>query len=128
VTDISADHTTLNPNIDKVPSIKSGGSALHTAAVTGDVKAVQEHLSNSTALTVVNEEKADGMTPLITASMMGHTEVVKVLLDENADVEATGTNGATALMIAASMGHLEVMQALLNYGAHVDAGALGWHA
>jgi hypothetical protein len=104
-----------------VPSLKSGGSALHTAAASGNVEAVKAQLSSSTAITLVNEEKKDGMTPLITASMMGHGAVVDVLLDEGADVEAVGSNGASALMIAASMGHTDVMKKLLDAGANANA-------
>jgi ankyrin repeat protein len=104
-----------------VPSIKSGGSAIHTAAASGDVEALKENLEKGTALIAVNEQKKDGMTPLITASMMGHANVVAYLIEEGADVEAVGTNGATALMIASMMGHTNVMELLLEAGAIVDS-------
>lgn len=65
---------------------------------------------------LIDPLKADGTTPLITATMMGHVEVVKLLLGEGAETEKVGINGATALHIAASMGHVEV-----GAGAQVDS-------
>ncbi|KAA0145922.1 hypothetical protein FNF28_07768 [Cafeteria roenbergensis] len=67
-----------------------------------------------------------------------HVEVVQLLLDRGADVEATGVGGETALMQAAEWGnadiygvvalmqataddHVEVVQLLLDRGADVEA-------
>ncbi|KAJ1475513.1 ankyrin repeat protein, partial [Baffinella frigidus] len=58
-----------------------------------------------------------GATPLHTASENGREEVVKVLLDAGADVEAKTTVGATPLYVAASNGHAGVVRILLNAGA-----------
>ena len=51
----------------------------------------------------------------------GHTDVVKALLDANAQVDAQGPDGRTALMVAAENGHTGVVKALLDANAPVDA-------
>ena len=51
-----------------------------------------------------------------------HAEVVKLLLDNNAEVNASRhTDGATALHIAAQKGHAEVVKLLLDNNANVNA-------
>lgn len=50
-------------------------------------------------------------------------EVVKYLLSEGADIEATFKTGFTSLYIAAQKGHLEVVKTLVEYGANIDAAA-----
>ena len=51
--------------------------------------------------------------PLVAAAMMGHADVVELLLKEGHKPDSVGANGASPLMIAASLGHLDVMVALL---------------
>lgn len=55
------------------------------------------------------------------AAEKGHTEIVKLLLEKNADVNATSSNGGlTALMYAAQKGHIEIVKLLLNKGADTN--------
>ena len=61
------------------------------------------------------------MSLQVAAAMMGHADIVGLLLREGHDSEVTGANGATSLMVAASMGHLLVMDVLIQHGAQVDA-------
>ena len=51
---------------------------------------------------------------------LGHAEVVRVLLEANANVEDHNENGHTPLMEAASAGHVEVAKILLEYGAGIN--------
>src|SRR6218665_345840 len=59
-------------------------------------------------------------TPLIEASQEGHSDIVKLLLDAGAHVNAVNINKQTPLLVAADSGHLDVVQILLSHGALVD--------
>ena len=54
------------------------------------------------------------------AAQFGHTEVMKMLLEKNVDVNNANSRGETALLLAASGGHMEAMKLLLEMGADVD--------
>ena len=63
----------------------------------------------------------NGATALMVAAQAGHAEVVKVLLENGADVNATDGEGSTGLMYAAKHGHLATAKLLLERGADVNA-------
>jgi hypothetical protein len=56
-------------------------------------------------------------TPLIKAAANGHLDVVKLLVERNADIDAQCGTGATALIEACTNGHVEVVELLLEKGA-----------
>ena len=58
-----------------------------------------------------------GWTPLHYAATGGHTEVVQLLLDNHAYVDAASPNGSTPLMMAAMYGSPAAVQLLLHAGA-----------
>jgi serine/threonine protein kinase/ankyrin repeat protein/formylglycine-generating enzyme required for sulfatase activity len=60
-------------------------------------------------------------TPLMFASSQGDVEMVKFLIDRQADVKATNASGQTALHFAAQHGHRSVVELLLNANADVNA-------
>ncbi len=59
-------------------------------------------------------------TALFFASFAGHTQVLALLLENGADVEARNNRGRTALTGASFRGHTEVVKLLLNKGADVN--------
>lgn len=62
-------------------------------------------------------EDGDGRTGLMLAAFNGHTEIVKMLLDQDVPVNKTDLSGRTALMYA-STGHFpETVETLLTGGA-----------
>lgn len=59
-------------------------------------------------------------TPLIFASEEGHTQMVKLLLDHHADVNAQDDQKKTALMVATTKGHTKIVKLLLDHDANVN--------
>ena len=63
-----------------------------------------------------------GWIPLHEACNHGHTDVVSVLLDGNANIDDPGgphCNGITPLIDAANNGHVDVVRLLIEKGANV---------
>jgi len=56
-----------------------------TAVKGGDIATVKEHLASGTD---VNEVNRNGLTPLFEAASAGHKEIVELLIDKGADVNA----------------------------------------
>lgn len=56
-------------------------------------------------------------TPLMEAAQEGHLDLVKYLLDAQADVHAQTQTGDTALTYACENGHTDVADLLLQFGA-----------
>ncbi|KAJ6024612.1 hypothetical protein N7540_005409 [Penicillium herquei] len=71
---------------------------------------------NGTNTTQNNTDK----TPLMWASMRGHTETCRVLLGHGADPNFEERDGETSLIWAAANGHKEVVQLLLSNGAAIN--------
>jgi ankyrin repeat protein len=65
-------------------------------------------------------------TPLIAASQSGHLEVVKFLLESQADTEIKDfSDGETALHKAAGNGYIDVVRLLCAYSADIEAQSYG---
>jgi len=58
-----------------------------------------------------------GWTPLHYAATGGHVEIILMLLDENAYIDAESPNKSTPLMMAAMYGSTAAVRALLDAGA-----------
>ena len=63
-----------------------------------------------------------GDRSLHNAVWTGNIELVKMLLEKKADVNARKTDGATPLFLAAIRGHTEIVKLLLDYKADVNRG------
>ena len=53
------------------------------------------------------------------ASQNGHVDVVRVLLEQGADINKAKNNGATPLLIASQNGHVDVVRVLVEQGADI---------
>ncbi|CAO1946508.1 unnamed protein product [Urochloa humidicola] len=93
---------------------RSGYDALHVAAREGRHAVVQEMLLHDRML--AKTFGPGNTTPLISAAMRGHIEVVELLLEQDdlGLVEMARDNGKNALHFAARQGHIEIVKALLE--------------
>jgi len=89
------------------------------AAGDGNIEAVKQHLANGTD---VNAENGPvGRTPLHEAALRGRKEVVELVIDKDADVNAKNWEGGTPLHYAALTGRKEIAELLIAAGADVNA-------
>jgi ankyrin repeat protein len=143
------------PNFALVLSLAFGSSLLdatplHDAARVGDVAQAGAIIMDDPSS--LNVKDLYGFTPLSIAAQEGHVEVVSLLVDKGAAIEAKANYrgapastaafysnpatmkvlavkgmvepvGATPLYIAAKEGHLAVVKLLLEKGASIDAKA-----
>jgi len=63
----------------------------------------------------------NGRTALMYASCLGHFQIVKLLLNNGANLHAVSKEGRTALDYASAFGHVEIVILLLNEGANINA-------
>ncbi len=89
---------------------------LHTAAMTGNIEMVKQHINNGTNLN--EKEPMGGSTPLITATVFGKTEIAKLLIEAGADLNIQNNDGSTALHSAAFFCRTEIVKLLLKYDAN----------
>ena len=101
----------------------NGYTPIHRAIYNNDLATVNELLKN-TNLNInskldiavnINGWYLGGATPLILASYLGYTNIVKTLLDNNADIKARDDiDGSMAIHMAAANGNNEVIEILLS--------------
>lgn len=65
--------------------------------------------------------KVDAKSALLTASDEGHKEVVQILLEQSANVNAESELCGNVLSVASAKGHKTVVQLLLGKGVNVNA-------
>ena len=69
---------------------------------------------------LVKDENENSDTPLHLACLQGHTDVVKVLLEAGAEVEARNSSLWTPLDCASAKGHVFCVHELLDYDSPLD--------
>jgi uncharacterized protein len=89
-------------------------NAMMLAALNGDINIVQQLIDKDA------EVNKKGWTPLHYAAANGHDDIVKLLLDHSAYVDAGSPNGTTPLMMAARGGHVSTVKLLLDNGADLN--------
>ena len=101
-------------NSKDIPSTQN----LSEAVFTGDLAAVKQALTDGADPSAMDPQS--GSTMLATAALMGHTEIVKLLLEHGADVNTKSRDGGTALHAAAFLGRIETVKFLLEKGADAN--------
>ncbi|NIA15494.1 MAG: hypothetical protein GWP08_15630 [Nitrospiraceae bacterium] len=96
------------------------GNAYSKAITEGDVEKVRELLDKNPLL--VNGRVVGG-PPLFLAANVGEAEVVALLLERGAEIEAPSQDSRkmTPLQVAASRGHVDILALLIAKGANASA-------
>eukprot|EP00752_Nemacystus_decipiens_P012774 g11313.t1 len=94
-------------------------NSLHCAAFQGSAEHTKAVLSRG--VLSVDETTPDGMTPLMFASLKGHSHVLRILLNKRANVAVVDNAGYSALHMASQGGHQAVTKLLVNAGAPLEA-------
>jgi ankyrin repeat protein len=127
-----------------LPPVVAAGGPLHDAARDGDLDKINEQIAEGAD---VNEKDSAGNTPLALATYYGHTEVVKTLCENGAnltvelmlmaardgrisiaeffiskgvDVNWANQGKFTPLYMATLNGHKEIVELLIDKGADVN--------
>ncbi len=98
---------------------------LLTAARDGNLQTLQSLLSERQGVDV-NSTNSDGITALMIASELGHTEFVRTLLAvPTINANAVCISNTNALYEAAFEGHAEIVQMLLAAGIQANVQSVG---
>lgn len=97
--------------IDPDATNAAGETALMLTAIAGDLEASRALLARGAAV------QKPGWAPIHYAASGPSTELVRVLLDRGAPVDAESANGTTALMLAARHAPQATVELLLSRGA-----------
>lgn len=110
----------LDHGADVSTKTESGVSPLWTASFRGDLDLVSLLVSKEETLNIL-DHPAYTYTPLNIALSQGHLEIVKVLLNNNADVQTMTKVGWTPLHLASRKGDLEIVKILIDKGAEINS-------
>jgi hypothetical protein len=99
-------------------ALANEGDRLLNAAFNGNERRVQDLLIDGADVNYQNEDY--GASALMAASQTGETEIVKILLFHDADVNLQSKEGSTALLAASYNRHDAVVKLLLAAGAEVN--------
>jgi ankyrin repeat protein len=96
---------------------------LHLAAYKGYTDVISYFLNSDDEHVhdIVNAKDKEGNSPMMLASIQGHGEVLRLLLNyESCDQSLLDNLGNSAVILAANRGHLECLEILEEYGLDLD--------
>ncbi len=115
----SADGQPPAPRIPEKGSVNVAATLILNGAER--VKTDYEYFQTAVAERSPDRRFEDGQTPLHISTILGHSEVVKYLLENSANVNAQDLSGSTPLHEAVRYGRTEIARQLLDAGADVNA-------
>ena len=102
-------------NSQPLEEVKEPASNIWVSAKKGDIESIKQHIAFGTDLNLKGSSRDE--TPLIIASCQGHYEIVKLLIDEGAELDIQNNEGVTAQFCAVFFGQVEIVQLLNDAGA-----------
>jgi len=107
-----------NPHVRNIaPVLAPDLPAIGVAAFRGELKTLRDLIASGTAVESAGRDKR---APLLLASAGGHVEVVSLLLDSGANLNARDSAGATALHWVCGRREEKVVHLLLGHHAEVN--------
>lgn len=111
------------PEVDIEAKAYNGDTALMIACFKGNLAAVQALLEKGA------EVNRPGWAPLHYAAYSGNNDIVRLLLDKSAYIDAESPNKTTPLMMASMAGKIHTVKLLLDEGADLTLrNAIGMNA
>lgn len=101
---------------------KKGRTELMRKSRWGSSADIIQYLIDRSGKESINIKDNYAWTALMFAAIKGHSDIVKVLLDNGSDINAKNDDGKTALMLAAIKGHTNVVKQILHNKA-IDVNA-----
>jgi ankyrin repeat protein len=95
-----------NNNIEEVKKVLDKGIDVNT----------RNKNNNYDTYTTIQE-----YTILILATYYGYIEIIRLLIERNADIDAKDSDGCTALLVASRYGDIEIIKLFLEAGADINA-------
>ena len=90
-------------------------ASIHRSARQGEVGYIIQHISAGTDVNEVNN--SNGQIALHYASTHNHLQIIKMLIDNNANINLKDKIGMTPLHLTALGGHREATKIIINSGA-----------
>lgn len=87
----------------------------------GNYPTVEYLLTSTASPELVNQQDVEGLLPLHVLARLGHSDLIKLLIDHGGDVnKLDGLNKWPPIFYAASEGHVKATQELVKHGAQLD--------